>query len=117
MGHCDLDVAEPLRAAFVHWRGMFYSLSPQPVAQLKDTHDRGVVLFRYLHGVINVIEVTVRYKHGVDRAQVLFGFRARRIAHNPWINKDGFAGRGLNAEGRVTQPRNAQAVEVHDARL
>ena len=57
--HGDFDVAEFLRAAFIHHGGLLCALLLQPSAHFGNTDDLGIVLVDDLDGVSNVVSVTM----------------------------------------------------------
>ena len=113
MHHGDTNIAHLLGAAFVHRSNLLGAFLLHPGAQLKHAHHFGIVFLRDLHRIANVIEMTMRAQQHVNFVDLLFAFRACRIAHNPRINDDGLAAGGVNAKRRMTEPRDAKATKIN----
>src|ERR1700756_298665 len=60
-----------------------------------------------------MVAVSVAAEHHVDVLDVLFFFGTGGIAHHPRIDEDGFAAGRLDAEGRMSEPCELDAVKVH----
>src|SRR5580704_15841778 len=113
MNHGDFDVADGLGPTFVHGRRLLGALFLHPNAEFEDPHDNWVVLLDDFDCVSDVVEVTMGAEQNVDLLHFLFGFRAHRITHNPWINDDGCTGGSLDTESRMSQPREFNAFQIH----
>src|ERR1019366_4250920 len=81
--HCNLDAGDGLRPALVHGGDLLGALLTHPGAELKDPDHDGVVLFGNLHGVADVVHVTVGTDQYVGLFPLLLDFRTCRIAHHP----------------------------------
>ena len=113
MNHGDFDVADSLGPALVHGRNLFSALFRKPEAKFVDTNHRRVMLIDDFNCVADVISVTVRAEQDVCLLHFLVGRGTHGIAHDPGIDEDGLARRGLDAESRVAQPRQFDASQVH----
>ena len=66
-------------------------------------------------GVADVIAVTVSAEQDVGLLDFLVGLGTLGIAHDPGIDDDGLARRRFDAEGRVAEPGELDAFQIHDA--
>ena len=66
-------------------------------------------------GVADVISVAVSAEQDVGLLHFFVGVRAHGIAHDPGIDEDGLPARSLDAESRMTQPREFDAFQIHAA--
>ena len=89
--HGDFDVANLLRAAFVHHGGLPGAFFLQPAAHFGHADDLRIVLLDDFDGVADVVAVAVRDQQRIDSLYLFLGRRAHRVVHDPGIDNDGLA--------------------------
>src|SRR5437588_4469937 len=99
----------PLFIEITFWRPFF---SSQPANSGMATTS-GTVFFTDLDGVADVVTVRMRAKHHVEALEGLLVLGAHGIVHHPRVDEDDFSAGGLNAEGRVAEPVEFDAFQVH----
>jgi len=66
-----------------------------------------------LNRVSNMVSVAVSNQKNIHALYFLLGSWASRVVHDPGIDDDRLACGGLNAEGRVPQPGEFDAFQIH----
>jgi hypothetical protein len=100
--HGDFNVANFLRAAFIHWGNLLGPLLLQKQAKLIDRNDCRIVFLRQLRCIANMIAVTMRAQHHVDPIKALVFRRRSRITCHPGIDDYLLAPWSLNQKRRMS---------------
>jgi hypothetical protein len=103
--HRDFDLADRLRAAFVHAADICHALRFEPQGRLVNGDDLRLEPLAESDGVADVVEVAVGDEHHVEAVEFLERLGTRGIRVNPGIDDDDFAARSGDSKSRVAEPR------------
>src|SRR6185437_3997832 len=105
----ELDAGGLDGAAFVRVEDVLDALlALEPVGQLDRGDDGAAVLLRQLDGVAHVVAVTVCERDDVEPFGLELGLRALRVPVQEWVDVDALSARSVEAEARVTEPRQGR---------
>jgi hypothetical protein len=113
VSHCDVEIANGLRAAFAHGSSLFREAFVVDIeAGFENGDDFGMELFGKREEIAEVVSVGVGQKNGVEAREFLESGRADRIGHDPRVDERDLAGRRDERKGAVAEVGDAIAFGV-----